>query len=106
MTLRIRRGDLVQVIQGKEKGKRGKVIKVDPERGRVYVEKLNLIKKHMRKTQRNPQGGIIEKEGPIHISNVMLVCPKCDKPRRFGAKFLADGKKVRYCKKCGEVIEA
>ena len=106
MALRIKKGDYVQVITGKEKGRRGKVIRVDPKRGRVWVEKLNLVRRHERPSQRNPQGGIVEKEAPIHISNVMLVCPKCDKPRRFGVKFLADGSKVRYCKKCGEVFES
>ncbi len=106
MALRIRKGDLVQVMTGKEKGRRGKVLRVDPEKNRVYVEKVNLVKKHQRPTERNPQGGILEKEAPIHISNVMVVCPKCDKPRRFGVKFLSDGSKVRCCKKCGEVFES
>jgi len=102
---KIRRGDFVEVIAGKEKGKRGKVLKVLPKKERVIVEKVNIIKKHARPSPTTGQGGIIEKEGSIHISNVMIVCPKCDKPVRVGIKFLEDGKKVRFCKKCGEIIE-
>lgn len=101
----VKRGDFVEVISGKERGKRGKIIKVLTKRGRVIVEKVNLVKKHVRPSEKYPTGGIIEKEASIHISNVMVVCPKCDKPVRTGKKFLEDGRKVRYCKKCGEVIE-
>ena len=101
---RIRKGDLVEVIAGKERGKRGKVLRVDPSRERVYVEKLNMIKRHMRPTRQHPQGGILEREGPIHLSNVMLVCPKCDRPTRVGTR-IQEEEKFRYCKRCGEVIE-
>ena len=101
---RIRKGDLVEVIAGKERGKRGKVLRVDPSRERVYVEKLNMIKRHMRPTRQHPQGGILEREGPIHLSNVMLVCPKCDRPTRVGTR-IQEQEKFRYCKRCGEVIE-
>lgn len=101
----IRRGDLVEVISGKEKGKRGKIISVLTKRSRVIVEKVNLVKRHVRPSEKYPTGGIIEKEASIHISNVMIVCPKCDKPVRTGKKLLQDRRKVRCCKKCGEVIE-
>jgi len=103
--LKIKRGDIVQVMKGKERGKRGKVIKVIPKKMRAVVEKVNMVKKHVRPSQKYPTGGIIEMEAPLHISVLRIVCPKCDKPVRVGRKFLADGTKVRYCKKCGEVIE-
>lgn len=101
----IRANDEVLVTKGKEKGKKGKVIKVLPALSKVLIERVNLVKKHMRPTKKYPHGGIIEKEAPIAIANVMLVCPKCSKPARVGRRFLEDGKKVRYCKKCGEVID-
>lgn len=101
----IKRGDTVVVIAGKERGKRGKVLQVLPERGRVVVEKINMIKKHQRPTQKLRQGGIIEREGSIHLSNVVVVCGKCDRPTRTRVQILADGKKVRVCKRCGEMIE-
>ncbi len=101
---KIKRDDLVLVIAGKDKGRRGKVLRVFPRRGRVMVEKVNVVKRHQRPTQ-TIQGGIIEKEAPIHLSNVMLICPKCGEPTRVGFKFLQDGRKVRSCKKCGEIID-
>ena len=100
----VKKNDMVMVIAGKEKGKRGKIIKVIPKKERVIVEKLNILKKHVRPGPKYRQGGIIEMEGPIHVSNVMIICPKCNKPTRIGKKFLADGKKVRVCKKCGEIL--
>ncbi len=100
----VRKGDTVLVITGKNAGKRGKVLAVQPERSRVVVEGVNVVKRHARPTRAMPQGGIIEKEAPIHSSNVMLVCNKCNKPTRIAKKFLADDEKVRVCKKCGEVI--
>ncbi|MGC8718515.1 MAG: 50S ribosomal protein L24 [Thermodesulforhabdaceae bacterium] len=103
---RIKKNDVVMVIAGKEKGKTGKVIKVLKKKDRVIVEKLNMIKRHLRPGRYSQEGGILEREAPIHISNVMLVCPKCSKPTRVGYKFLDDGRKVRYCKKCSEVIES
>ena len=103
--LHVKRGDMVAVIAGAERGKRGKVLRVLPERGRVIVEKLNMIKKHQRPTQKLRQGGIIEREGSLNLSNVMVVCAKCDRPTRTGVKMLAEGKKVRVCKRCGEMID-
>jgi len=96
---------MVAVLGGKERGKRGKVLRVVPAAGRVLVEHVNMIKKHQRPTQKLRQGGIIEREGFIHLSNVMVVCGKCDRPSRTGAQALADGRKVRVCKRCGESID-
>ncbi|HHW06092.1 MAG TPA: 50S ribosomal protein L24 [Clostridia bacterium] len=101
----VKKGDTVVVITGKDAGHKGKVLAVFPKNQRVVVEKANIVKRHTRPTRTMPQGGIIEKEAPIHSSNVMLVCPKCDKATRIGKKVLADGSKVRTCKKCGEVID-
>src|SRR5438552_7264261 len=101
----VRRGDTVGVIAGKERGKRGKVLRVVPEKGRVLVEHVNMIKKHQRPTQKLRQGGIIEREGPLALSNVLVVCPRCDKPARTGIKILTDGRKVRTCRRCGESID-
>jgi len=95
----------VMVVAGKERGKKGKVLRVIPEKGRVVVERLNLIKKHQRPTQKVRQGGIIEREGPIHLSNVMLVDPGSDKPTRVGMRALSDGKKVRVAKRSGEMLD-
>ncbi len=106
MGLRIKKNDTVFVITGKEKGKRGRVLSVLPSTNRLIIEKVNIIKKHMKPSRKYAQGGIIEKEAPLHISNVMLVCPKCDKPTRIGNVLLGDSKKVRACKKCGEVIDS
>ena len=100
--MKIKKGDTIQVISGNEVGKSGRVIKVFRLRNKVIVEGLNMVKKHARPTQENPQGGIMEKEAPIHISNIMLVSD--GKPTRTGYKILEDGKKVRYAKKTGEVI--
>ncbi len=102
---RIKKNDTVQVISGKHKGKKGKVIKVDREKGKIFVEKVNFIKRHVRPSAVHRQGGIIEKEGPIHISNVMLVCPKCSLPVKVGKKELEDGTKTRYCKSCDEILD-
>lgn len=101
----IRKNDKVVVRAGKEKGKIGSVLKVDSERGHVIVEKVNIVKRHTRPGGANAQGGIVEKEAPIRISNVMLVCTKCAEPSRIGKKVLEDGSKVRFCKKCGEFID-
>lgn len=102
--LHVRRGDLVQVVAGREASRRGRVLRVDTDSGRVLVEKVNLVKRHTKPTQKNPQGGIIEKEGSLDSSNVRLVCARCDAPRRVGTKVGADGKKTRYCRKCKESI--
>jgi large subunit ribosomal protein L24 len=101
----VRKGDTVVVVAGKERGKRGRVLRVLPEKNRVVVERINMIKKHQRPTQKLRQGGIIEREGPIHLSNVMLVDPAGDKPTRVGMRELADGKKVRVARRSGEIID-
>lgn len=105
MGLSIKKNDTVIVITGREKGKRGRVLSVYPAKGRVIIEKINIIKRHMRPSRKYTQGGIIEKEAPLHISNVMLICPKCSKPTRISSTVLSDGKKVRACKKCREVVD-
>ena len=102
--LKIRKNDNVMVIAGKDKGKTGKIIEVLPQENKVVVEHLNLMKKSQRKTQQNPQGGFVEREFPIHVSNVMLVDKKTNKPTRFGISILKDGSRVRISKKSGEVI--
>ncbi len=103
---RVHKDDKVQVIAGKDKGKIGKVLKILRKNDRVLVEKINVVKRH---TRGNPysgqQGGIVEKEAPIHISNVAVVCDACAKPTRVGYKYTEDGKKVRFCKKCNELMK-
>ncbi|PYO58381.1 MAG: 50S ribosomal protein L24 [Candidatus Rokuibacteriota bacterium] len=101
----VRKGDTVMVVAGKERGKRGRVLRVIPEKNRVVVERVNMIKKHQRPTQRIRQGGIIEREGPIHLSNVMLLDPTSGKPTRVGMRALSDGKKARVARKSGEIID-
>ena len=101
----VRKGDTVIVMAGKDRGKRGRVLRVIPEKSRVVIERINMIKKHQRPTQKLRQGGIIEREGPIHLSNVMLVDPTSDRPTRIGMRALADGKKVRVARKSGEIID-
>lgn len=101
----VRKGDTVVVVAGKERGKKGKVLRVIPEKGRVVVERINMIKKHQRPTQKVRQGGIIEREGSIHLSNVMLVDPGSDRPTRVGMKALSDGKKVRVARRSGEMLD-
>ncbi len=103
--LHIKKDDIVQVTVGKEKGKKGKVLALFPDKGRVTVEKLNMLKKHMKPSNENKQGGILEREGSIHISNLLLVCDKCGKGVRTKHKKLEDGKRVRLCVKCGEVMD-
>lgn len=103
--MRIKKGDEVEVIAGKDIGKRGEVLKVDPKEDRVVVEDVNIVHRHQRPTQDMPQGGIIENEAPIHISNVQLVCPHCDERVKFGVDVLENGKKVRVCKNCDEDID-
>lgn len=105
MGLSVKKNDTVMVITGEEKGKKGRVLAVLTGEGKLLVERLNLIKKHMKPSRKYSQGGIIEKEAPIQLSNVMLVCAKCDKPTRIGQKVLESGSKVRMCKKCGEVLD-
>ncbi|WP_426449939.1 50S ribosomal protein L24 [Paenibacillus sp. S-38] len=103
--LHVKKEDTVIVITGKDKGKKGRVIAAFPRENRVLVEGVNMIKKHAKPSQQNPQGGILNQEAPIHASNVMLVDPKSGQPTRVGYKVLENGKKVRVAKKSGEVID-
>jgi large subunit ribosomal protein L24 len=103
--MKIRKNDTVLVIAGKDKGKKGKVRFAFPKEERLLVEGINFIKKHSRASGAVRQAGIIEREAPINVSNVMLLCSKCNHPARVGFRFLADGKKVRVCRCCGEVID-
>jgi large subunit ribosomal protein L24 len=103
--LHVKKNDHVMVIAGKEKGKTGKILDVLPKQGRVLVEKVNFVKRHSRPGGQNRQGGILEKEAPVHVSSVMIVCNKCNLPVRVGHKILEDGKRARYCKKCSELID-
>jgi len=105
MSLHIKKDDKVMVIAGREKGKIGKVLKVFSKEQRVIVEKINMVKHHARPSPTTGKGGIMEKEASIHISNVMVMCDKCMRPVRIGRKILDDGRKIRYCKKCNEVID-
>ena len=103
--MKIRKGDTVKVVSGNDKGKTGKVLKTFPEITRIIVEGVNLVKRHTRPSQRNRKGGIVEKEGPIHVSNVMLFDNRVSNITRVGYRLLNDGTKVRINKKSGEIIE-
>ena len=105
MKLHVKKGDVVQIITGKDAGKRGKILSVDTDKGRVVVEGANMVKKHMKPTQTSPQGGIMNKEGSVASSNVLLYCSKCRGPVRHGKQILSDGSKVRVCRKCGEPFD-
>ena len=100
----IKKDDVVVVLSGKDKGKKGKVIAVLPKDGKVVVEKINMVSRHTKPRRQGDQGGIIQKEAPLHACKVQRVCPKCDQATRPAHKVLADGKKVRVCKKCGAEI--
>ena len=102
--LHVKKGDTVVVLSGKDKGKQGKVIEALPKKDKVVVEGVNKVKRHTKPNQKAPQGGILTKEAPLHVSKVMLICPACSKPTRIGKKEV-NGKMVRACKKCGEVID-
>jgi len=102
--MHIRVGDTVEVMAGNDRGSRGKVLKVNHETGKLLVEGMNRVFKHMRRSQRNPQGGRLSKEMPIQLANVALVCAACGKPTRTGARIAADGSKDRFCKTCGVAI--
>lgn len=104
MKLHLRKGDRVSVLSGNERGAEGKVLSIDRESLRAVVEGVALRKKHVRRTQANPKGGVIEKETPLHISNLMVICPKCG-PTRVGRR-IEQGRAVRICKKCSEVFAA
>ena len=104
MGARILKGDQVLVLRGEERGKKGKVLKVHPVHQTALVEGLNFQSKHTRPTQKRQQGGILKKEGPIHLSKLLLICPNCGEATRVGSLLLKEGKKARVCKKCGEMI--
>jgi large subunit ribosomal protein L24 len=102
----IRRNDNVVVTTGKDRGKRGRVLRVVPDKNRVVVEGVNIIKRHTKANpQRNIKGGVVEREAAVHASNVQLVCPECGKPTRIGRRLLTDGRKVRFCRKCEGVVD-
>ena len=103
--IQIKKDDKVKVIVGKDKGKIGKVLKVDKKKNRLLIEKINLIKRHAKPSAKNRQGGIVEGEAPIVISNVMIMCNKCLSPTRVKMQHLEDGKKIRLCVKCSEAID-
>jgi large subunit ribosomal protein L24 len=104
MALRLKKNDTVQVMAGEFNGKTGRIIKVFPDKGRALVEGLNMVKRHTKPNRKNQQGGIVQKEAPIHLSNLLLVCPKTGKPTRTGVSVLEDGKRVRFSKKAKETI--
>ena len=105
MALKLRKNDNVMVIAGKERGTTGKILKVLSEKDRAIIERLNLVKRHTKPRGPQQPGGILEKEASIHVSNLMLMCDRCNAPIRFGHKVLGDGKKVRICRRCGETID-
>jgi large subunit ribosomal protein L24 len=104
--LQIRKNDIVRVIAGKEKGKVGRVLKVDRGNGRIIVEKVNMVKRHIKPGKAHPQGGIVEKEAALAYSNVMIMCDKCNKPTRIAKTVDGAGKRSRICKRCGDVLAA
>lgn len=103
--MKLKKNDRVLVLTGNYAGKTGRVLKVFPGRNKAIVEGINFIKRHTKPSQQNPQGGIIEKEAPIHISNLAVLCNKCNTPIRVKRRLLDDGTKVRICSECGEIIE-
>jgi large subunit ribosomal protein L24 len=102
---KLKKGDTVMVIAGKERGKTGKVLSFPSDGRQVIVEKLNIIKRHTKPSQKTRQGGILEREAPLAVSNVMFLCGNCQKPVRVGMKTLEDGRRVRICKKCQDILE-
>jgi large subunit ribosomal protein L24 len=106
LKLKLRKNDTVMVVTGRERGKTGKVLRVLRERDAVLIERLNLVKRHMKPRGMQAPGGIIEKEAPIRISNVMLLCERCNAPVRAGSRTLEDGRRVRTCRRCGEVLDS
>jgi len=105
MSLRIRKNDMVQVMSGEHRGLTGKVIRVIPKKNTALVSERNIVKRHTKPSPKNQQGGIVEKEAPIHLSNLMLLCSKSGKPTRIGVRILDSGKRVRYSKKAKELID-
>lgn len=104
-SMHVRRGDKVRIITGKEAGKEGKVLRAYPEKQRVTIEAANMIKRATRPSQKNPQGGIMQMEGTLHVSNVMLICPSCSQPTRIARRRDEGGTRIRVCKKCGKDID-
>jgi large subunit ribosomal protein L24 len=102
----LRKNDQVEVIAGKDKGRVGKILRVMADSEKAVVERINIVKRHTKPKEMNQQGQIVEKEMPIHISNLQLICPECTKTGRIGKKILEDGTKVRFCKSCGGSIES
>ena len=103
--MQIRKNDDVMVISGKERGKTGKVLRVLPKRGAIIIERVNMVKRHSRPRGAQQPGGIVEKEAFITASNIMILCGKCNAPVRVGRKILADGEKIRICRRCGEAVD-
>ena len=103
--MQIRKNDSVIVIGGKERGKTGKVLRVVPDKDAVIIERLNMVKRHTKPRGPQQPGGIVEKEAAIHASNIMILCDKCNAPVRVGHKVLADGKKIRICRRCNEALD-
>ena len=103
--MQIRKNDSVIVIGGKERGKTGKVLRVMPDKDAVVIERLNMVKRHTKPRGPQQPGGIVEKEAAIHASNIMILCDKCNAPVRVGHKVLADGKKIRICRRCNEALD-
>ena len=103
--MQIRKNDSVMVISGKEQGKTGKVLRVNPKEDAVFIERINVVKRHTKPRGPQQAGGIIEKEASIPASNIMIMCDKCNAPVRIGRKLLTDGKKVRVCRRCGEALD-
>ncbi|NJD63260.1 MAG: 50S ribosomal protein L24 [Deltaproteobacteria bacterium] len=104
-TLHVKKNDIVKVMTGREKGKVGRVLKIDREKGRIVIEKVNMVKRHVKPGKTNPQGGIIEKEAALAYSNVLIMCDKCNKPSRIAMRVDASGEKHRTCKRCGDILE-
>ena len=105
-SIHLRKDDKVKVVTGKDAGKIGKILKVNRKKNRILIENVNIVKRHSRPSAQQKQGGIIESEAPIHWSNAMLMCNKCLSPVRIKMQTLEDGKKVRVCRKCNEIIDA
>jgi len=101
-TVHIKKNDLVMVVSGKEKGKSGRILRVMPEKEKVLIEKINFVKRHARPHGKQRQGGILEKEAPLHV---MILCEKCNKPVRIGRRIVEGSTKARYCRKCGEILD-
>lgn len=105
MAARVKKNDTVMIVAGKERGKIGKILRVLPEENRATVERLNLVKRHLKPRGPQSPGGIIEKEAPLHLSNLMPMCERCNAPVRIGHRRLEDGSKVRVCRRCGELLD-